>query len=62
MSWLDKSIELDPFNPFTQRSLIVQLIFLKQYPRARAALEHYVQVFPQDAYMRQMLEKVPARP
>ena len=55
VSWLEKSIQLDPFNPFTQRSLIVQLIHLKDYARARAALEHYVQVFPQDAFMRQML-------
>lgn len=61
VSWLDKSIELDPFNPFTQRSLIVELIHLKQYTRVRAALEHYVQVFPQDAYMRQMLERAPAQ-
>jgi hypothetical protein len=61
VSWLDKSIELDPFNPFTQRSLIVQLIRLKQYARVRTALEHYVQVFPQDTYMRRMLEMAPAQ-
>lgn len=60
VSWLDKSIELDPFNPLTQRSRIAQLVFLKQYERVRPALEHYVQLFPQDSYMRQMLEKVPA--
>ena len=60
VSWLDKSIELDPFNPYAQRSLIVQLILLKQYTRARSALEHYVQLFPQDNYMREMLSKAPA--
>ena len=60
--WLDKSIQLDPFNPFTQRTLIVRLIDLKQYPRARAALEHYVEVFPQDTLMRQMLAKARAQP
>ncbi len=62
VAWLDKSIELDPFNPFTQRSLIVQLINLKEYARARAALEHYVQVFPQDTFMRQMLEEARRQP
>jgi hypothetical protein len=62
IKWLDKSIELDPFNPFTQRSLVVQLINLKQYARAREALEHYVQVFPQDTFMRQMLTKARAQP
>lgn len=60
--WLDKSIKLDPFNPFTQRTLVVRLIELKQYARARAALEHYVEVFPQDSFMRQMLEKARAQP
>jgi hypothetical protein len=62
VTWLDKSIQLDPFNPFTQRTLIVRLIELKQYPRARAALEHYVEVFPQDTFMRQMLAKARAQP
>ena len=62
VTWLDKSIELDSFNPFTQRTLIVRLIELKQYARARAALEHYVEVFPQDTFMRQMLAKARAQP
>jgi Flp pilus assembly protein TadD len=62
VSWLDKSIQLDPFNPFTQRSLIVQLIQLKNYPRARSALEHYVRVFPQDSFMRRMLAEAPKEP
>jgi hypothetical protein len=62
VTWLDKSIQLDPFNPFTQRTLMVRLIELKQYARARAALEHYVEVFPQDTFMRLMLEKVRAQP
>jgi len=62
LSWLDKSIALDPFNPFTQRALIVELIRLKRYARARAALERYVQVFPQDEYIRQMLAKAPKPP
>ena len=62
VTWLDKSIQLNPFNPFTQRTLIVRLIDLKQYTRARAALEHYVEVFPQDTFMRQMLAKARAQP
>lgn len=59
---LDESIKLDPFNPFTQRTLIVRLIDLKLYARARAALEHYAEVFPQDTFMRQMLAKARAQP
>ena len=62
LTWLDKSIQLDPFNPFTQRTLVARLIDLKQYARARAALEHYVEVFPQDTFMRQMLAKARSQP
>lgn len=62
VTWLDKSIQLDPFNPFTQRTLVVRLIELKQYARARTALEHYVDVFPQDTFMRQMLTKARVQP
>lgn len=62
VTWLDKSIQLDPFNPFTQRTLVARLIDLKQYARARAALEHYLEVFPQDTFMRQMLAKARAQP
>ena len=59
IAWLDKSIELDPFNPFTQRSLIVELIHGKFYTRVRPALERYVRTFPQDEYGRRMLDAAP---
>jgi hypothetical protein len=62
VTWLDKSIQLDPFNPLTQRTLVVRLIDLKRYARALAALEHYVEDFPQDTFMRQMLEKARKQP
>ena len=62
VTWLDKSIALDPFNPFTQRELIVELIHLKNFPRVREALERYVQTFPQDEYMRRMLAAAPPEP
>ena len=55
ISLLRKSIVLDPFNPETQKSLIVGLIHLKQYPDALSAMEHYLEVFPQDTYIRTML-------
>ena len=52
---LQKATELDPFNPVLQKSLIVGLINLKQYPKALAAIEHYLEIFPQDASMRKAL-------
>lgn len=51
-----KAVELDPFNPVLQKNEIVLLISLKQYNEARGALEHYLEVFPQDSFMRKMLE------
>jgi hypothetical protein len=52
---LQKGIALDPFNPVLQKSLIVQLIQAKRHADAKTALEHYLEVFPQDDFMRHML-------
>jgi Tetratricopeptide repeat len=53
---LRSGIALDPFNPILQKNLVLRLIQTKHYPDARAALEHYLEVFPQDSFMRHMLE------
>jgi Tetratricopeptide repeat len=53
---LEKGITLDPFNPVLQKTMIVQLIQTKRYAEAKTALEHYLEVFPQDDFMRHMLE------
>jgi hypothetical protein len=47
---------LDPFNPLLQKNLVVRLIQTKHYAEAKIALEHYLDLFPQDAFMRHMLE------
>jgi hypothetical protein len=47
---------LDPFNPVLQKTLIVQLIQTKRYADAKTALERYLEVFPQDDFMRRMLD------
>ena len=54
---LKKAIELDPFNPVTRKMLVVRLIDTKQYARAHQALEQYLEIFPQDDFMRQMLAR-----
>jgi hypothetical protein len=56
-SLIEKAIQLDPFNPLTRKMLVVNLIEAKQYPEAQKALEDYLEVFPQDAFMRQMLNR-----
>jgi hypothetical protein len=54
---LRKAIALDPFNSALQKTLIVRLIELKEYASARTALESYVERFPEDSFMRQMLAR-----
>jgi predicted CXXCH cytochrome family protein len=53
-----RAVELDPFAPNQQKALIARLIAAKQYPQAQAALEHYVELFPEDDGMRRMLAMV----
>jgi hypothetical protein len=57
LSVIERSIELDPFNPLTRKMLVVRLIETKQFPKAHEALEQYLAVFPQDDFMRQMLAR-----
>src|SRR5712664_431309 len=54
---LEKAVELDPFNAVFQKKLVLRLIEAKQYAQAGAALEQYVRTFPQDSFMRQMLNR-----
>jgi hypothetical protein len=59
---LRKAIDQDPFNPVLQKKLIVSYIGLRQYPEAKAAMEQYLKVFPQDSFMRQMMARVQVPP
>jgi hypothetical protein len=54
---LEQSIELDPFNPVSRKMLVVHLIEMKDYAKARSALQQYLEIFPQDSFMRKMLER-----
>ncbi len=54
---LEHAIDLDPFSPATRKMQIVRLIQLKEYAKAHQALEHYVEIFPQDDFMRTMLAR-----
>ena len=54
---LAKAIEIDPFNPMLQKTLVLRYIQLKQYSAAEAAMEHYLETFPQDSFMRDMLAR-----
>jgi len=54
---LQKARELDPFNATLRKTLIVQLIQAKDYANAKMEMEDYVKRFPQDSFMRQMLNR-----
>jgi len=58
---LEKAVELDPFNAVFQKKLVLRFIEMKDYAQAGAALKRYVETFPQDSFMRQMLNRASFR-
>ena len=57
---LEKATEADPFNATLRKTLVVQLIQIKDYVKAKSEMENYVKRFPQDTFMRQMLARAQA--
>jgi len=55
---LKQAADRNPFNAELRKRLIVQLIQVKDYVNARAQMEDYVQRFPADSFMRQLLARV----
>jgi hypothetical protein len=50
-----KAVALDPYNAAPRKVLVLRLIGAKQYDEAQAAMEKYLQDFPQDDFMRKAL-------
>ena len=50
-----KAVELDPYVAGMQKTLVFRLINGKHYEEAEAAMERYLQNFPEDDFMRKML-------
>ncbi|HEY1904300.1 MAG TPA: tetratricopeptide repeat protein [Terracidiphilus sp.] len=50
-----RAVALEPFNPGIRKTLIYQLIQDKQYDQVEAEMEKYLQIFPEDDQMREML-------
>jgi len=57
---LQQASERDPFNAELRKRLIVQLIRVKDFTNAKKEMEIYVQRFPADSFMRQMLVRAQA--
>jgi tetratricopeptide repeat protein/cytochrome c554/c'-like protein len=51
-----KAISLSQFNSLYRRALIEQLIAAKEYQKAIDEMELYLELFPEDSFMRKMLE------
>ncbi len=58
LNYLKRAAEIEPFNAVTQKTLILTYINLKRYPEAQAAMLRYVDQFPGDTFMRNMLARV----
>ncbi len=58
ISTLEQAANLYPYSPEVSKHLLLRLIQAKQYDRARQVLEHYVEQFPEDDFMRSKLAQV----
>lgn len=52
----EKAVSLNPYKAFYRKALIERLIAAKQYPKALAEMQLYMELFPEDDLMRRMLE------
>jgi len=50
-----RAVELDPFVADLQKTLVFRLINGKHYDEAQATMEKYLDLFPEDDFMRKML-------
>ncbi len=51
-------MEIDPYNAVIQKTLILQYINLKAYSEATVLIRQYVETFPEDSFMRDILARV----
>lgn len=54
---LVRGVQAEPYAPELYKSLALRYITLRQYPRAKETMERYVELFPEDDFMRGLLEK-----
>lgn len=59
---IGRGLEAAPFSQTLHKSLALRHIQRKDYPAARAALEKYVALFPEDDFIRRLLKQVSATP
>lgn len=55
---LNEGLALEPFSRDLRKALILRLINTRQYDQARRAMREYLDLFPEDGFMRGLLAKV----
>jgi uncharacterized protein HemY len=55
---LQQGIQTAPFTPVLYKALALRYIQLKRYEQAKTALEQYVERFPEDDFVRKLLQQV----
>jgi len=60
VSILRRGIELEPYGPVLYKVLIQQYIKLRWYSQAKQTAKTYIDLFPQDSFMRALPDQIPA--
>lgn len=55
---LKRGIAAEPYAPVLYKSLALRYISLRQYPQAKETMQRYVELFPEDGFMRGLLARV----
>jgi hypothetical protein len=58
IEYLKKGVEIDPYNPLLRKTLISRYINARRYDDARQDMRSYVELFPEDSFMRGLLDRV----
>ncbi len=58
IEYLKKGVELAPFDSVMQKTLILEYVNTKAYNEATILIKQYVETFPEDTFMRDILARV----
>jgi hypothetical protein len=58
LDYLKRGVDTYPFNTVLLKSVTLQYINSKRYAEARRAMERYIELFPEDSFMRKLLARV----
>ena len=58
LTYLQSAVELEPFNAVILKTLVLDYITLHRYEQAKQQMQRYVELFPEDSFMRDLLARV----